>query len=152
MRCLRAILAALCLAALPAQLSAAPSYATNLGPSDTGISGTALNTNPTLTLRTDGTATLTLYVQLTRVAATSVTINCTAGPATTVQAPLGVATVASAGTISMAAASWTYPVSGNTTVRVIISPVNDVFTVCTFGGASAGASDLVSVYARLVSN
>lgn len=124
-----------------------PSY--TITPAALGVSGAALSSNPSFTVRTDGYANLTVYIQLTRSAVSSVALNCTAGPNAAVQAPLAVAQVGGNGSISMAPASWAYPVTTSGTLRIIVGPVNDVMTTCTLGGTGATSSDLVSVYARV---
>lgn len=146
-RCIRSILLLLALA-IPSQAWAAGSF--NFAPSDLGIVNAALNSSPSFTIRTDGYASLTVYVVYTRATASAVRMSCTSGPTPTVQAPLGVASVdGTTGAITMSQAAWTYGVTSNATLRVIISPINDVFAICTFTGTGAASGDVISVYARL---
>lgn len=139
----------LLLALVPAPSRAAGTYAVNLTPADLGVTALALTSNPTMTVRVDGYAALTVYLAYTRSSATAVNMSCTSGPTLAVQAPVGVATIATNGAIGMASAAWSYPVSASGTLRMVIAPLNDVYLICTLTGAGAGAGDLVSAYGRL---
>lgn len=147
----RVMLLAALLFALAMPAAAAPINwgAVNFDPIALSLNGVALNTSPSFTLRSDGYSTLTVYVNLTRASATAVTMSCTGGPSPSVQAPLGVATVASSGAVSMAASSWTYPVSASGVVRMLVGPLNDQWVVCTLGATGAASGDTASVYVRL---
>lgn len=124
-------------------------------PNATGISAVGLTTNPTTTgLRIAGFSNASVYLQLTRASATSLTMTCATGfvssSGATVSAPLGVANVnASTGAISMANAAWSYPVTASGTYRILVAPLYDQTLWCTFGGAGASSGDLLSVHVRL---
>jgi hypothetical protein len=146
-------IAAACLALilLAAQATAAAAPLNTFTPTELGVSAVALNTGPTFTLRASGYSQMTVYVVLTRVAATTLALACTAGPNSAVQAPIPVADVNSTtGQITLVQApSFKYASPASGVYRFQVSPLNDDTVICTLSGASAGASDLVSAHARL---
>lgn len=114
-------------------------------PSFLGINGTQLSTNPSFTISTSGFSSLTVYTNLTYVAASAVTLNCVAGHSTISQAPIGVATVNSTGQITMADASWSYPTGSKSRLfRIVVAPIADGSITCTIGGTGA-TTDTVKV-------
>ncbi|RZL29621.1 MAG: hypothetical protein EOP64_00015 [Sphingomonas sp.] len=120
-----------------------------LTPVETGVSGSNLSQAPKISLRVSGYTAASIYVFLNRVAASAVNMVCTSGPTVAIQAPVSVAQVnGTSGVITMAPASWTYPVSSSGMLRMLVSPVNDTFLICTFSGPQA-SSDTISVYAQL---
>lgn len=141
----RLVLAAALLLAAPRAL--AGSNANWFDPNDTGVKASPLSGSPSATIRTEGYGALTLYMSLTRSAATALNVTCTAGPTPSVQATIGVATVSGSGAITLAPASWSIPVSGSGVSRIVVGPLNDRFASCTFGGTAATSSDLLSLYA-----
>ena len=139
---------------LLASLCAAPSSAyaaisNLLGPSETGVNGALLSQSPKMAIRVSGYSAVSVYVSLSRAGATAVNMVCTSGPTNLVQASIAVAQIDStSGLITMMPASWTYPVSANGMVRMLVAPINDTYLVCQFSGPGA-TSDTVSVYAQM---
>lgn len=122
--------------------------ATDMTPTMTGINGALLSGSPSMLTRVGAYSTLSLYVVLTRAAATAVNMVCYAGPTAGILAPMAVVTVGSNGLMTAANSSWTYPVSASGTLRLLVGPLNDAYIQCTFSGTGA-TSDTISVYARL---
>lgn len=147
--CCFTLLLALLGLALPAA-TASPVVSQNLSPLNTGINAAPLSSNPNMVLRTDGYQSLTVYAVHAHGAATAVNMNCVAGPTPQVAAPVAVANVAASGTITYAGATFSYPVTANATLRMLVAPLNDTLMTCTFSaGGTPTAQDLVTVYARL---
>lgn len=120
-----------------------------LTPTETGVQNARLSAQPTITLRIGEYSAASVYVGLSRAAATAIKMDCTTGPTSFIQAAVSVASIDSdTGAISMAPASWTYPVSRSGMVRMQVAPLNDTFMVCKFSGVSA-TSDTISVYVQL---
>lgn len=122
--------------------------ATDIAPATTGINGATLSSAPNTVIRVGAYSTLTLYIVLTRVAATAVNVTCYGGPSASVLGVMGVASAAASGVITMAPASWTYPVTGSTTLRILVGPLNDAVVQCALSGTGA-TSDTVTLHARL---
>jgi hypothetical protein len=148
-RLLLAIAACAALISAPGPALAAASPVNVYLPADTGISSALLSSGPTMSLRVGGFSQMTIYIVLTRAAATAVTISCTAGPSSTVQAPVAVAGVNSTtGAIAMVDGVFTWSgVASTRNFRAMLAPLNDYLLVCTFTGAGA-TSDTISVHAR----
>lgn len=120
-------------------------------PAQLGINAVALSTGPTFTVSVNGYSQMTVYVVLTRSAATTLLLTCTAGPNGSVQAAVPVAnvntTTGGVGLVPSPGFSYASPTTG--TYRFQVAPLNDDTSVCTLTGASASGSDLVSAYVRL---
>jgi len=117
-------------------------------PSDLGISAATLSGAPCATIRVGSFNTVTWYISLTRVAATTLTLNCSAGPGPALLAPVSVATVTTNVSLGQPTPTFTYPsVSASGLYRYIVQPVADDYLRCCVGGAGA-TSDTVSAYVR----
>ena len=134
--------------ALPSVALATPiTNAIYLAPADLGVSAALLSGSPAFNVKVAPYSTLTVYVALTRAAATALTLTCTAGPTAGVQAPVGVAAVNQVtGTITMTDAVFTWTGVGSTrNFRAVLSPVNDNNLACIITGTGA-TSDTVSAH------
>ncbi len=123
-------------------------YVAGTGTRDTsGINGAALNGSPqSSAIDTSGWNVVTPTVVLTRVAATTLVLTCI-----TSQDGTNYGSVPSAGALSSGAGNvyalvWTWPnISGSGTFNFPTFTVNARYMKCTLTGASAGASDLVTL-------
>jgi hypothetical protein len=122
--------------------------ATNITATQTGINGALLSGGPSFLTVVGAYSTLSIYVQLTRVAATTVNMTCVGGPSAGVLAPLGVVAVGSTGTLAVVPSVWSYPVTTSGVLRMLVGPLNDAVVQCTFSGTGA-TSDTIAVSARL---
>jgi hypothetical protein len=145
---LAAALALLSLLAPNPPARAAMPITYNWAPSDLGISAATLSSAPCATIRVGSLNTVTWYVNLTRVAATTLTLTCSAGPGAALLAPVPIATVSSTVSLTQPSPTFTYPsVSASGLYSYIVQPVAHDYLKCCVGGAGA-TSDTVSAYAR----
>lgn len=114
------------------------------------LAGVALNATAgtrTVTLDVSGLSSLIWQVDLTRSAVTSLTMTCTAslnaGSSYANENSVAIA----AGTATLTTLTWTKTLSAsqNELIKLDVSVYDKIS--CLFGGASAGGSDLVDVYA-----
>lgn len=102
----------------------------------------------TITLPVGGRNQISIQVNLTRVAATTLTMACKASLDAGVTYADITDQIITAGVGTLTPHVWTRDVSGGSSNTVIDLSVGTYdFLQCVFGGASAGASDLVNVYA-----
>jgi hypothetical protein len=117
-------------------------------PTQLGISATQLSTCPSFTIPMAGSTSLAVYVNLTWVAASQVTLACSAGPAATLTGAFEVNNPnGTTGQIPGNDSLFVRNVSSSKLIRINLSPVIDDFVVCTVCGVGA-TSDSISVWAR----
>lgn len=114
------------------------------------LSAVALNASAglrTVTVPTGGYSRVTWHVDLTRVAATTLTMTCKASlnNGTTFADVTSMDVASGVGTLTPF--TWSLAVSANASAIIDMSVGTYDFLRCAFGGASAGGSDLVDVYA-----
>lgn len=115
------------------------------------LSGVALNAAAnlrTISLSVAGRSNLSIQVDLTRVAATTLTMSCKSSLNGGLTYADITDQIVTSGVGTLAPHVWSRDVTGGSSGTIIDMSVGTYDAVqCVFSGASAGASDLISVYA-----